>query len=777
MNKHYTLPTKALLVTVCTLLLFTFSIKAQTTVDDPHYGIIPAPASITKAQGTFVFSQLTQIKADNIKDRNVVFLKDFLLNNRHFNNKLSKYNPKIKSGKGTTLVLTAKGAAALPKEGYKLTITPRRITLIGKDAGLFYGIQTLMQLFPVEVSGTEKLPCITIEDSPRFGYRGMMLDVSRHFFTVPQVKKVIELMAAYKLNNFHWHLVDGQGWRIEIKKYPKLTQVGAYRLQTMYGTNRDWPDSLSYGGYYTQDEIRDVVKFAAARYINVIPEIEMPAHSEAALRAYPELRCELPADSKVPEREVNNIYCPTPETFTFLENVLTEVMELFPSKFIHIGGDEANKEPWKASAFCQNLIKEKGLKDEHELQSYFIQTIEKFLNSKGRSIIGWDEILEGGLAPNATVMSWTGEEGGIAAARQKHNVIMTPQTTGNYFDHYQSGSPQEPVSFGRYAALDETYNYDPVSKELTPEEQKYVIGTQGNLWTEYVPTVAKLQYQIMPRLFALSEVAWSKPENKDYTNFSEVRLAKHFERLETLHYNYRVPTALTVIDTMVFGNKFTFAPKSVVPGAKIYITYNGRDPLDTDWEYASPVTIIVPPNEKREFKTRVITPTGRRSIATRTLMVNKALMPSANYTANKTGLICKLVKSKFTAPDQLDYAASAVKDSVVADKLSAEALKKENPNFGMVFNGYISIPADGAYNFSQASYTDTEVQIDGEKITEAEPALPLAKGFHKIKVKYIYNVPAPVPGQYRVRQTPLRVFISAPGTVGKKEIDPATLFN
>ncbi len=774
MNQSYP-PRLTFLLIILSLLIFTFQTNAQTLNDDPHLGIIPAPASITKAQGTFIFSPLTQIKADNIKDRNVAFLKDFLLNSRHFNNKLSKYSPKVKSTKGTTLILTAKGSAALPKEGYKLTITPHRITIIGKDAGMFYGIQTLMQLFPVETSGAEKFNCMTIEDSPRFGYRGMMLDVSRHFFTVPQVKKVIELMAAYKLNNFHWHLVDGQGWRIEIKKYPKLTQVGAYRMQTTFGSNRDWPDSLSYGGFYTQDDIRDVVKFAAQRYINVIPEIEMPAHSEAALRAYPELRCESPADSKIPARDINNIYCPTEETFTFLENVLTEVMELFPSKYIHIGGDEAGKQPWKESAFCQALIKEKGLKDEHELQSYFIQRIEKFLNSKGRSIIGWDEILEGGLAPNATVMSWTGEAGGIAAAHQKHNVIMTPQTTGNYFDHYQSGSPQEPVSFGRYAALDETYNYDPVSKELTPDEQKYVIGTQGNLWTEYVPTVAKLQYQILPRLFALSEVAWSLPKNKDYTNFSEVRLAKHFARLEAMHYNYRVPTALPVIDTMVFGSKFTFAPKSVVPGARIFITYNGRDPLDTDWEYTSPVTIVVPPNEKREFKTRVITPTGRRSIATRILMYNRTLIPAANYTANKPGLSYKLIKSKFTTPEQLDYASAP--DSAITDRLNAETFKKDNPNFGAVYSGYINIPADGAYNFSTASYTDTQVFIDGEKITESEPALPLAKGFHAIKVKYIYNAPVPAPGSYRVRQTPLRVFIAAPGTAGKKEIMPGMLFN
>ncbi|SDP55932.1 hexosaminidase [Mucilaginibacter sp. OK268] len=774
MNQNYTARLNFLL-TVLSFLMLTFQARAQAPNDDPHLGIIPAPASITKAPGTFVFSQLTQIKADNIKDRNVAFLKDFLLNSRHFNNKVSKYNSKVKSAKGSTLILTAKGAAALPKEGYKLTITPHRITIIGKDAGMFYGIQTLMQLFPVETSGTEKFNCMTIEDSPRFGYRGMMLDVSRHFFTVPQVKKVIELMAAYKLNNFHWHLVDGQGWRIEIKKYPKLTQVGAYRMQTSFGTNRDWPDSLSYGGFYTPDDIRDVVKFAAQRYINVIPEIEMPAHSEAALRAYPELKCEPPADTKIPARDINNIYCPTEETFTFLENVLTEVMELFPSKYIHIGGDEAGKQPWKESAFCQALIKEKGLKDEHELQSYFIQRIEKFLNSKGRSIIGWDEILEGGLAPNATVMSWTGEAGGIAAARQKHNVIMTPQTTGNYFDHYQSGSPQEPVSFGRYAALEETYNYDPVSKELTPDEQKYVIGTQGNLWTEYVPTVAKLQYQILPRLFALSEVAWSQPKNKDYTNFSEVRLAKHFARLEAIRYNYRVPTALPVIDTMVFGDKFTFAPKSVVPGARIFITYNGRDPLDTDWEYTSPVTIIVPPNEKREFKTRVITPTGRRSIATRILMYNRALIPTVNYTANKPGLSYKLIKSKFTTPEQLDYAN--LPDSAITDRLNAETFKKDNPSFGAVYSGYINIPTDGAYNFSTASYTDTQVFIDGEKITESEPALPLAKGFHAIKVKYIYTAPAPVPGSYRVRQTPLRVFIAPPGSAGKKEIMPGMLFN
>jgi hexosaminidase len=749
-------------------------VAAQTTPDDPHLGIIPAPASITKSSGLFVFGPTTPIKADNPKDKAVLWLRDYLQDNRHLSIKIAKFGTKLKAAKTKGLILTAKGAEKLPKEGYKLTITPHNIIIIGKDAGLFYGIQTLLQLFPVENAATYKLPCAVIEDSPRFGYRGMMLDVSRHFFTIPQVKKVIELIASYKLNTFHWHLVDGQGWRIEIKKYPKLTQVGAFRQQTMFGSNRDWPDSLSYGGFYTQEQIKEVVKFAADRYINVVPEIEMPAHSEAALRAYPEFRCDTVAGQKAP-RDINNLYCPTEQTFTFLEDVLTEVMALFPSKYIHVGGDEAGKEPWKQSAFCQALMKEKGLKDEKELQSYFIQRIEKFINSKGRSIIGWDEILEGGLAPNATVMSWQGEEGGINAARQHHNVIMTPQTTGNYFDHYQSNSPQEPVSFGRYATLEETYNYDPVSKQLTPDEQKYVIGTQGNLWTEYVPTIAKLQYQIMPRVFALAEVAWTQPANKNYTNFSEIRLAKHFARLDAMNYNYRVPTALTTIDTMVVGPKFVYALKSVVPGAKIYYTLNGHDPLDTDLQYDGPITFSIPQNEKRELRTRVITPSGRRSIATRTLMYNKAPLPAVNYTANKQGLKYKWIKNTFTSPDQLNYVTAL--DSASINKPDAEALKKDNPNFGVVYDGYVNVLTDGNYNFTLANYAATQLFIDGVQLTETEYALPLAKGFHQIKVKYIYNAPALTPGRYRARIAPLKVYVTPPGSFEKKELNAADLYN
>lgn len=739
--------------------------------NDPNLGIIPAPASLVKSPGTFVFSRATVIRADKPKDKSVELLKDFLTNNQHFNNRIIKYNRRAKI-KGTNVVLTSIGSANLPNEGYKLIITPRKVTIIGKGAGLFYGMQTLMQLFPINPETTVKLPCVTIDDHPRFGYRGMMLDVSRHFFNVAEVKKVLDLMAYYKLNNFHWHLVDGAGWRIQIKQYPKLTEVGGTRIMPMFGSNRDWPDNTPYSGFYTQDEIRDVVKYAAERYINVIPEIEMPAHSDAALRAYPELQCVPDSSIKNPAR-TTGLYCPTEETFTFLENVLTEVMELFPSKYIHIGGDEANKQPWKESPFCQALIKQLGLKDENELQSYFIQRIEKFLNSKGRSIIGWDEILEGGLAPNATVMSWTGEQGGIAAAQQHHNVIMTPQTTGMYMDHYQSRSPLEPVSFGRYAELKETYNYDPVPKVLTDDEKKYIIGVQGNLWTEYVPTVDKLQYQILPRLFAISEVAWSDPSKKDYDTFAKVRLAKHFARLDAMHYDYRVPTAFDVIDTMMIGPQFVMTPFSVVPGAKIHYTFNGRDPLDTDWGYDSPVTINIPPGEKRTFKTVVITPSGRRSLPTSTVMFNEAPVPAANYTRDSLGLKYTLMKGTFTSPDQPEYAQPA--DSGVAKTLETASFRKDYPNAGIIYNGYINIPADGIYNFYLANYNDTQLLIDGNKIEDNQGALSLLKGFHKITVKYFYN--APMAGSRRRPMTALRLYVIAPGTMDKKLITPDMLYN
>jgi len=445
------------------------------------------------------------------------------------------------------------------KEGYSLSTSDNRIKLQAPTPnGLFYGIQTLFQLLPPQIyqsdytlvpqNTTWDIPAVEVEDYPRFKYRGMHLDVDRHFFPVKFIKKYIDLMAMNKMNRFHWHLTDDQGWRIQIKQYPKLTSVGAWRDSTLvghYGSGNY--NHKRYGGYYTQDEIREVVQYAKKRYITVIPEIEMPGHASAAIASYPELGC-----SNIKNHHVQptwgvfeDIYCPSEKTFTFLENVLTEVMDLFPSKYIHIGGDEAPKTAWKNSKLAQQVMKREGLKNEEELQSYFITRIEKFLNAHGRNIIGWDEILQGGLAPNATVMSWRGIEGGIEAAKQHHNVIMTP---GGYcyLDHYQADPETEPLAIGGFTTLKKTYSYEPVPNELNKEESKYILGAQANVWTEYINSPDKVEYMAYPRATALAEVTWSPKSKRNWTGFWR-RMQTEFKRLDILdvnaaqHYRGKMP--------------------------------------------------------------------------------------------------------------------------------------------------------------------------------------------------------------------------------------------
>jgi hexosaminidase len=381
---------------------------------------------------------------------------------------------------------------------------------------------------------------ITVRDIPRFQYRGMHLDVARHFFSVDFIKKYIDLMAMLKMNTFHWHLTEDQGWRIEIKKYPKLQEIAAFRNETLIGHYSDQPhqfDAKKYGGFYTQEEIKEVVKYATERQITVIPEIEMPGHSQAAIAAYPYLGCSGEQIKTATKWGVfEEIYCPRESTFQFLEDVIDEVVELFPSKYIHIGGDEAPKTKWKNCQHCQKLIKNEGLKDEHELQSYFITRIEKYINSKGKQIIGWDEILEGGLAPNATVMSWRGFNGAIEAAKQKHDVILTP-SSHCYFDHYQSDNENEPLAIGGFLPLEKVYSFEPIPPELSEEDSKYVLGAQGNVWTEYISTPEKLEYMTFPRAIALSEVVWSSTENKNYKDFIE-RLEHFNKRLDAMNINY-----------------------------------------------------------------------------------------------------------------------------------------------------------------------------------------------------------------------------------------------
>ena len=432
----------------------------------------------------------------------------------------------------------------LAEEAYTLTITPEAISICSSPSakGLFYGVQSLLQLLPPSAWDTKQkpaesylLPAINLTDAPRFAYRGAMMDVGRNFLPKEAVLKMLDLMAFYKLNSFHFHLTDDQGWRIEIKKYPRLTEKGAYRKQTQVGhCDYYFPrryDGIEKRGFYTQDEIREIVRYAADRFITVIPEIEMPGHSSAALACYPELSCGLGKTYVVRDYYdvFDEVYCPKEHTFRFLEDVLTEVIDLFPSHYIHIGGDECPKKAWKKCSHCQALMKQLNLPDESALQSWFIHRIEKFVNSRGRDIIGWDEILEGGLAPRATVMSWRGEAGGIEAARQQHSVIMTPGEYC-YFDFYQEDPEEAPLAIGGYLPLDKVYSYNPLPGELTAEEQKYIIGVQANIWGEYIQTPDYFEYMTFPRLIAMSEVQWTQPERKDFASFAR-RLDREFERL------------------------------------------------------------------------------------------------------------------------------------------------------------------------------------------------------------------------------------------------------
>ena len=518
-----------------TLLMSLISVSYSSAKSDLN--LIPLPQSIEYKRGYFITGTDVKLLAANNDARLTAEL----------------LNTWLKQTLGYTLPIVDQctrdekfiAISVLPSdssEQYRLIVGKTSVLLEGGAAGLVRGSSTLLQLlFHAEMQKTKKgsrIPCMIIHDQPEFSYRGVHLDVCRHFFPVAFVKRYIDQLAMHKMNTFHWHLTDDQGWRIEIKKYPKLTSVGGWRNGSMVGPYRNQQfDTLRYGGFYTQEEIRDVVAYAAERQITVVPEIEMPGHAQAALAAYPEYSC----TGKVAEVAKSwgvfeDVFCVKDSTFNFLEDILTEVIALFPSTYIHIGGDECPKERWKVCPRCIETKYANNIRDEHELQSYFIQRIEKFLNSKGRKIIGWDEILEGGLAPNATVMSWRGIDGGIAAARSGHQAIMTPGTHC-YFDHYQGERAMEPLAFGGYTPLEKVYAFRPIPDSLTAEEAKFIIGAQANLWTEYMYDDRQVQYMLHPRLCALSEVLWSDSTSRDLTGFYK-RIQSHQAFLDRFNWNY-----------------------------------------------------------------------------------------------------------------------------------------------------------------------------------------------------------------------------------------------
>jgi hexosaminidase len=637
-------------------------------------------------------------------------------------------------------------------ERYRLTVTPSAVTISAPThAGLFYGLQTLRQLLPAspaDASSDWSIPAVEIIDQPRFTYRGMHLDVGRHFFPVEFIKRYIDLMASYKMNTFHWHLTEDQGWRIEIRQYPRLTEVGSCRKETILERNFDpyVGDGIPYCGYYTQDEIRDVVAYAQSRYITVIPEIEMPGHSVAALAAYPEYACtDGPFEVSTVWGVKEDIYCPTEETFAFLEDVLTEVMELFPGTYIHIGGDEAPKTRWEESEIAQEVIRREGLADEHELQSYFIRRIERFLLANGRRLIGWDEILEGGLAPEATVMSWRGMDGGIEAAKQGHDVIMTP-TSHMYFDYYQGDAEHEPLAIGGFTDLRKVYGFEPVPSELSSDEARHVLGAQGNVWTEYMKTAEHVEYMVFPRMLALAEVVWSPTDARDWDSFVR-RLPPQLHWLDALDVNYRIPPVTGLErDLLTLEEQVTVELATLLPQGEIRYTLDGSDPTPASALFTGPIELPVT-SDGVVVTARLFLPNGRVSPPRSARAAKTTLRPAASIDAAalSSGLAYTYFEFNGAVRSVERLAELPATDHGVAQDIEIPVVPREE-QFGLALTGYLHVSADGIYTFHLLSDDGSRLLIGDEVVvdhdglhgpTERSGTIALSHGYHPIRVLYI----------------------------------------
>ncbi|GAB3026764.1 glycoside hydrolase family 20 protein [Niabella terrae] len=558
--------------------------------------IIPAPVSLQRTEGQFTINQQTRLNYDqgNAALQAVAgYLSDYL-------GKISGLHLNTGTGQQNAIVLELTALPEIGKEGYLLDISARGVRIrASQKAGIFYGIQSLLQLLPAMRTNQDlTLPAVSIKDYPRFGWRGLHLDVSRHFFGPDFIKKYIDLLATYKLNSFHWHLSDDQGWRIEIKKYPRLTDVAAWRVDQNHLPWSSRPQAkpgqlATYGGYYTQQQIRDIVQYAADRSVNIVPEIDMPGHSAAAIAAYPNLSCsqvpQLPMTGGDYHHMSSNFCIGNDSVFLFAENVLKELMELFPSRYIHIGGDEVDKTSWKNCPRCQARMKALGLRNEEELQSYFIRRMEKIIVARGRTMIGWDEILEGGLAPEATVMSWRGERGGIEAAKMNHDVVMTPGSP-LYFDHYQAGPQGEPLAFGGMNTLAAVYQYDPIPAELPADKRRYILGAQANLWAEHITSGLHAEYMILPRMLALAELDWTPPARKNWDDFN-ARVQQHFKRFDQQGLNYSKGNFTVRIQPGFQDGRLTATLSSEIPGTIIHYTTDGREPDLQSAIYNGPIPI------------------------------------------------------------------------------------------------------------------------------------------------------------------------------------------
>ena len=708
--------------------------------------IIPQPQSLEQGEGSFQLKKNTVFYAQDAGARTVA---EFIAG-------------KLNLSTGFTLQVTdqetASNAIALlidesveHEEGYTLEVTKDKVTAKARTPqGLFYAMQSFLQLLPAEVESSTTVdgmawvaPCVNIQDAPRFGYRGVMLDPCRHFIPVENVKKHIDVLALFKINRLHWHLTEDQGWRIEIKKYPKLAEIGSKRIDG---------EGTEYGGFYTQEEIKEIVAYAAERFITVVPELEIPGHELAAIAAYPELSCK--GDSITPRiiwGVEDIVMCPgKEETFRFLEDVIAEMIPLFPGTYFHIGGDECPKSSWKQCPLCQKRIREEGLKNEEELQSYVIRRIEKVLNGHGKRLIGWDEILEGGLAPSATVMSWRGEAGGITAANMDHDVIMTPGSGGMYIDHYQGDPKIEPVAIGGNAKLEKTYSYNPTPDTLIKlGKDHFVKGVQCNLWSEYLYTTDILEYRAYPRVLALSEIAWTQPEKKNYNDFLR-RLDNACVRLDEHKVNYYIPQSEQPngsCNFVAFTDKASLEFTTNRP-VKVVYTTDGNDPTPESAIYESPLEFT----ESATLKIRSVLPSGKMS-PVRTITVEKqALAPAKEAAAAKPGLKMQVTDGMFLEPSKLadvtDWKASTIKSLAEITKVvkSSESMRGVK-QYAAMAEGYVDIPEDGVYYFSSDL---EEVWVDGRRLisntgetkrfSRRDCSVALAKGLHEFKVVFLGHI-------------------------------------
>lgn len=608
----------------CLLALAAACSSVQQSAD---YRVVPLPNEITPMEGkAFTLDNRVKIlypEGDADMQRNAGFLAGYVLEST------GKALAVEAGATGSHAIVLRLGLQTENPEAYLLEVNEDQVTITGSSAaGVFYGIQTLRKSLPVAKDAQVVLPPVRVNDAPRFAYRGMMLDVCRHFFSLDSVKRYIDMLALHNINRFHWHLTDDQGWRIEIKKYPQLTQIGSQRKETVIGRNSGKYDGIPYGGYYTQEEAREIVAYAKDRYITVIPEFEMPGHMQGVLAAFPELGCTGgPYDVWTQWGVSEDVICAgNDKSLELIKDVLAELIEIFPSEYIHVGGDECPKTRWEKCPKCQAKIRQLGLKDDKEhtaeqrLQSYIITEAEKFLNAHGRKIIGWDEILEGGVAPNATVMAWRGAGEGVKAAKMRHDVIMVP-TTYFYFDYYQTNIlDEEPLAIGGYVPIEKVYSFEPYQKELTAEENKHIIGLQANLWTEYITSFRHVEYMVLPRMAALSEIQWTQPQFKDYGDFLE-RMPKMFDIYDIYGYNYA---------RHLFDVKANFLPDTVagtltvtlstLDGANIHYTLDGTKPSANSPKYTGPLTL----KENCTFKAAAIRPAGSSRVYTAEINLNKA---------------------------------------------------------------------------------------------------------------------------------------------------------